>query len=129
MRRTPQVGLAGAFLGAFGAFWLCRYLAILLLGVKPFDAITYLVVAAHLLATAAFARHIPGQKRLALRLFVAGRSGDAQKDQNRTIQPHHILVAEASDTRADLRLRNGRDLVHHQSADDAQAVTLVGIDG
>ena len=57
-------------------------------------------------------------------LLVIGRSGDAQEDQNGTIQPHHILVSKAADARADLCLRNGRDLIHHQSADSAQAVAL-----
>ena len=57
-------------------------------------------------------------------LLVIGRSGDAQEDQNGTIQPHHILVSKVADARADLCLRNGRDLIHHQSADSAQAVAL-----
>ena len=58
-----------------------------------------------------------------------GRSGNAQEDFDRTIQPHQILVGEAADTRGDLRLWNGRDLIHHQSADDAQAIALARLDG
>lgn len=57
-------------------------------------------------------------------LLVVRRSGDAQEDQNGTIQPHHVLVSKAADARADLCPRNGRDLIHHQSADSAQAVAL-----
>ena len=62
------------------------------------------------------------------RLRVVGRSGDAQEDQNGTIQPHHILVSKVADTSADPSLRNGRDLIHHQSADSAQAVALAWLD-
>ena len=57
-----------------------------------------------------------------------GRSGNAQEDFDRTIQPHQILVGEAADTRGDLRLWNGRDLIHHQSADGAQTVGLTRLD-
>jgi len=60
-------------------------------------------------------------------LFGTGRSGDAQEDQDRTIQPT-ILVGEAADTPGDLHLRNGRDLIHHQSADGAQTVGLTPLD-
>jgi hypothetical protein len=62
-------------------------------------------------------------------LPAAGRSGNAQEDQNRTIQPHHILVGEAADTRAELRLWNGRDLIHHQPADGTQAISLTWLNG
>jgi len=63
-----------------------------------------------------------------LRVFAVGRSGDAQEHQDGTIQPDHILVSEASHTRADLRFWNSRDFVHHQSADDAQAVSGAWLD-
>jgi len=69
---------------------------------------------------------------LAVGLFqlpAAGRSGNAQEDQNRTIQPHHILVGEAADTRAELRLWNGRDLIQHQPADGRQAISLTWLNG
>ena len=69
---------------------------------------------------------------LAVGLFqlpAAGRSGNAQEDQNRTIQPHHILVGEAADARAELRLWNGRDLIHHQPADGTQAISLTWLNG
>jgi hypothetical protein len=56
------------------------------------------------------------------------RSGDAQEDQNGTIQPHYVLIRKAPDTRADLRLWNGRDLIHHQSADSAQAIVRAWLD-
>jgi|SRR6516162_9641644 len=41
---------------------------------------------------------------------------------------HHMLVGEAADTPGDLHLRNGRDLIHHQSADGAQTVGLTPLD-
>ena len=69
---------------------------------------------------------------LAVGLFqlpAAGRSGNAQEDQNRTIQPHHIFVGEAADARAELRLWNGRDLIHHQPADGTQAISLTWLNG
>jgi hypothetical protein len=62
-------------------------------------------------------------------LLAAGRSGNAQEHQNRTIQPHHILVGEPADTRAELRLWNGRDLIHHQSADNTRAIALIWLNG
>ena len=64
IRQGLRPALIGAFLGAIGAFWLSRYLATLLFGVKPFDAVTYLVVAALLLATAALACYIPGRRAM-----------------------------------------------------------------
>ena len=64
IRQGLRPALVGAFLGAIGAFWLSRYLATLLFGVKPFDAVTYLVVAALLLATAALACYIPGRRAM-----------------------------------------------------------------
>jgi len=87
-RRTPEIGLRvalgatrsnillmtirqglrpaviGAALGALGAFWLSRYLATLLFGVKPFDALTYFAVAALLLVTAALASYIPARRAM-----------------------------------------------------------------
>jgi putative ABC transport system permease protein len=87
-RRTPEIGLrvalgatrynilgmtisqglrpalVGALFGAITSFWLSRYLATLLFGVKPFDAVTYLGVAALLLATAALASYIPGRRAM-----------------------------------------------------------------
>jgi len=64
IRQGLRPALIGAFLGAIGAFWLSRYLATLLFGVKPFDAVTYLAVAALLLATAALACYIPGRRAM-----------------------------------------------------------------
>src|SRR5215471_6860357 len=62
-------------------------------------------------------------------LLAAGRRGDAQEDEDSTIQPHHILVIEAPNACADFCFRNRRDFVHHQSADGAQAVSLAWPDG
>ena len=64
IRQGLRPALIGALLGAIGAFWLSRYLATLLFGVKPFDALTYLAVAALLLATAALACYIPGRRAM-----------------------------------------------------------------
>ena len=55
----------------------------------------------------------------------SARSGNLQEHQNLAIQPHHIFTSKASDTYPNLGLRNGRDLIHHQSANCTQAVTLV----
>ncbi|MBZ5725284.1 MAG: ABC transporter permease [Acidobacteriia bacterium] len=57
--RPVAYGLA---LGAVGAWWLSRYFAALLFGIKPFDAPTYLAVAALLLATALAACYLPGRR-------------------------------------------------------------------
>ena len=64
IRQGLRPALIGVFLGAIGAFGLSRYLATLLFGVKPFDAVTYLAVAALLLATAALACYIPGRRAM-----------------------------------------------------------------
>jgi hypothetical protein len=34
----------------------------------------------------------------------------------------------STDTRADLSLRNSRDLIHHQSANGAQAIAFIWLD-
>ena len=60
-------------------------------------------------------------------LFFA-RSRNAQKHQDCTIQPNNILVSKAADAGADPCLRDGRDLIHHQPANSAQPVVLVGLD-
>ena len=69
-----------------------------------------------------------GKTLCGIQLLVGGRGGDAQEDQNSTIQPHQIFVSKAGDTRADLGPRNGRDLIYHQSADSAQAVVRAWLD-
>jgi predicted permease len=57
--RPVVVGLG---IGAAGAWWLSRYLATLLFNVKPLDTLTYLGVAAVLVATALLACYIPGRR-------------------------------------------------------------------
>jgi predicted permease len=54
--------LVGIVLGAGGAWWLSRYMATLLFGVKPFDFLTYAAVAAVLLVTALAACYWPGRR-------------------------------------------------------------------
>jgi putative ABC transport system permease protein len=56
--------LTGLALGAVGAWWLSRYFAALLFGIRPFDGLTYLVVAALLLATALIACYLPGRRAM-----------------------------------------------------------------
>jgi putative ABC transport system permease protein len=54
--------LLGIVLGLVAAWWLSRYLATLLFGVKPFDAVTYFAGAALILATALAACYLPGRR-------------------------------------------------------------------
>ncbi len=54
----------GLLLGALGAWWLSRYLETLLFGIKPFDLVTYLLVAALLLTTALIACLLPGHRAI-----------------------------------------------------------------
>jgi putative ABC transport system permease protein len=54
--------LLGILLGALGAWWLSRYIAALLFGIKAFDLPTYLVVAVLLFATALAACYLPGHR-------------------------------------------------------------------
>jgi hypothetical protein len=56
------------------------------------------------------------------------RSRDAQEDQNSTIQSHHILIGKSAKKCAGPCFRNGRDLVHHQSANSVQAVAIAWFD-
>jgi putative ABC transport system permease protein len=56
--------LLGIVLGAVGAWWLSRYVATLLFGVKPFDEVTYAAVAALLLVTAVAACYLPGRRAM-----------------------------------------------------------------
>jgi putative ABC transport system permease protein len=69
-----QPVLAGLALGAAGAWWLSRYFATLLFGVKPFDLPTYIAVAALLLATALIACWLPGRRAMRVDPAVALRN-------------------------------------------------------
>jgi putative ABC transport system permease protein len=97
-RRTPEIGLRvalgasrrnvlnlifsqgmrpallGIALGALGAWWLSRYITSLLFGVKPFDVLTYFIVAALLLATAVLACIVPGRRAMRIDPAVALRT-------------------------------------------------------
>jgi len=57
--KLVAIGLAA---GLAGAFWLTRYMAALLYGVKPTDPVTYLAVALVLLAVAFLATYIPARR-------------------------------------------------------------------
>jgi len=65
--------LAGLALGAVGAWWLSRYFTVLLFGIKPLDAPTFLGVAALLLATALIACYLPGRRAMGIDPAVALR--------------------------------------------------------
>jgi ABC-type antimicrobial peptide transport system permease subunit len=56
--------LLGIALGAIGAWWLSRYVATLLFGVKPFDTLTYAAVVILLLMTAAVACYLPCRRAI-----------------------------------------------------------------
>ena len=77
MRMTIGQGmrpaLIGIVLGGVGAWWLSRYVATLLFGVKPFDIATYAAVAALLLATALAACYLPGRRAMRTDAAVALR--------------------------------------------------------
>jgi predicted permease len=66
--------LVGIVFGALGAWWLSRYAAVLLCGVKPFDVLTFGAVAAILLATALLACYLPGRRAMRIGPAVALRS-------------------------------------------------------
>jgi putative ABC transport system permease protein len=70
LRQGMRPALAGMLLGAVGAWWLSRYLKMLLFGIKPFDVFTYVTVAAILMATALLACVLPGRR--AMRIDPAG---------------------------------------------------------
>jgi putative ABC transport system permease protein len=65
--------LLGIALGAIGALWISRYIAALLFETKPFDVLTYVAVAALLLATAAAACYVPGWRAMRIDPAVALR--------------------------------------------------------
>ncbi|HVX65867.1 MAG TPA: FtsX-like permease family protein, partial [Bryobacteraceae bacterium] len=64
IRQGLRPALLGILLGALASWWLSRYMASLLYGVRPFDALTYLAVAALLLATALAACYLPGRRAM-----------------------------------------------------------------
>ena len=66
--------LVGILLGALGAWWLSRYLETLLFGIKPFDSITYVMVAAILLGTALIACLLPGRRAMRIDPAIALRA-------------------------------------------------------
>jgi putative ABC transport system permease protein len=73
VRQGMRPALVGIALGAVGAWWISRYFATLLFGIKPFDAVTYAAVAALLLATALAACYVPGWRAMRVDPAVALR--------------------------------------------------------
>jgi putative ABC transport system permease protein len=66
--------VVGLLLGAVGAGWLSRYLETLMFGIKPFDSLTYVVVAALLLTTALIACLLPGRRAMRIDPAIALRT-------------------------------------------------------
>ena len=66
--------VVGMLLGALGAWWLSRYLETLLFGIKPFDSVTYVMVAALLMATAFIACLLPGRRAMRIDPAIALRT-------------------------------------------------------
>jgi ABC-type antimicrobial peptide transport system permease subunit len=66
--------IVGMLLGALCAWWLSRYLEALLFGIKPFDSVTYVMVAALLLATALIACLLPGRRAMRIDPAIALRT-------------------------------------------------------
>ena len=100
--------LLGIALGAVGAWWLSRYFATLLFGVKPFDILTYAAVAALLLATALLACYLPGRRAMridpavALRIEYRGRHEESCGPGS-----HPALAVRLADDPAALATRAG----------------------
>jgi putative ABC transport system permease protein len=59
---TLQVGLVGVGLGLLGAFWTSRFLGQFLFGIKTWDLVTYLVMAAALLGLSVLASYLPARQ-------------------------------------------------------------------
>ncbi len=66
----------------------------------------------------------PLDKLWRFHLFLASWSSNSQEDQNGAIQPHHILVSKAANTRPDFCFWNRRDLIHHQATNSSESVGL-----
>jgi putative ABC transport system permease protein len=62
LRQGMKLALLGVALGLLGAFWLTGVLRDLLFGVPPTDALTFLSVAALLVAVALLACYVPARK-------------------------------------------------------------------
>lgn len=58
-----------------------------------------------------------------------GRSGEAEEDEDGSVETDHVLVVEPSAAFAEFRTRDRCQLVHHQAADLAKLVARVGRDG
>jgi putative ABC transport system permease protein len=60
--QAAMLAVAGVVIGALGAAFLTRLMADLLFGVKPFDPLTFGVVAAGLTGVALLASYVPGRR-------------------------------------------------------------------
>ena len=65
--------VAGVVIGGVGAFWLARLIATQLFGVKPFDPLTFSVMAAVLAVVALLAAYLPARRAMAVDPMVALR--------------------------------------------------------
>src|SRR5580704_14584799 len=57
------------------------------------------------------------------------RRGQAAEDEDGLIEAQDVLIIKMSDAGADLGLRDGRDLVHHQARCRAQPVAFARLHG
>jgi putative ABC transport system permease protein len=69
-----MLAVAGVVIGALGAAFLTRLMADLLFGVKPFDPLTFAVVAAGLTGVALLASYVPGRRATRVDPVIALRS-------------------------------------------------------
>jgi putative ABC transport system permease protein len=72
--QAAMLAVAGVVIGALGAAFLTRLMADLLFGVKPFDPLTFAVVAAGLTGVALLASYVPGRRATRVDPVIALRS-------------------------------------------------------
>jgi putative ABC transport system permease protein len=72
--QAAVLAVAGVVIGAMGAVFLTRLMADLLFGVKPFDPLTFAVVAAGLTGVALLASYVPGRRATRVDPVIALRS-------------------------------------------------------
>jgi ABC-type antimicrobial peptide transport system permease subunit len=57
-----KLALIGVAIGLVGAFWLTRFMATMLFGVEPRDAMTFASIPVLLIAVALLACYLPGRR-------------------------------------------------------------------
>lgn len=66
--------------------------------------------------------------RVRSRLSISGPTSQPEKDEQRSIDSHQVLIRESPHASADLRPGHGRDFVHHQATRRPKAVFCVRLD-